>query len=106
MRKYRFSPYLKAVCTEYGFTEEELFQKTKRPDLVEARRTLIYLCHQHCQEEGISNSYIVEFFKRYNFDMYDSLILHHVSRYKELNEKKRSKDISKDVLSRANISAS
>ncbi len=43
MKKQLFDKYVKAVATQFHFTIEEMFMKSKRRDIVDARQILYYL---------------------------------------------------------------
>ena len=45
MKKNIFEQYVKAIINLFSITEEELFTKSKRKDLTDARFLLYYLCY-------------------------------------------------------------
>lgn len=101
MSKDRFSKYLQAVCDEYGLTKEQLFEKSRNRYLVEARRSLIHMCYKHCQKAKLPHAYIAQFFDQNDFNLGPNLY-YHIKKFEDIDEN----DITKDVLSERNLSAS
>ena len=62
MKKEIFDKYSKAVAKQFNLTLDEMFSKTKRQDIVEARQILYYLC----KERFIQFSYIQRFLEESN----------------------------------------
>jgi chromosomal replication initiation ATPase DnaA len=64
MKKTIFDKYVKEVCELYRIRERDLWEKTKKLDIVNARYLLYYLCHirniaqvdiiSYCEECGYS----------------------------------------------------
>jgi chromosomal replication initiation ATPase DnaA len=46
MKKEIFNQYSEAVAKQFHLTLDEMFSKTKRQDIVEARQILYYLCKE------------------------------------------------------------
>ena len=80
MKKAIFDQYVNAIAKQFHFTMDEMFLKSKRRDVVDARQILYYLC----MERPIRISYIKRFLKEYNYEVGHSTIIHGYKQAKEL----------------------
>ena len=85
--KYKiFSQYVDQVCALFDVSKEELFSKTKRRDIVDARQLLYYLC----DKRPIKQVYIQEYMANNGYEINHSSIHHGISVVK--NKVKTDKD--------------
>ena len=82
MKKEIFDKYSKAVAKQFNLTLDEMFSKTKRQDIVEARQILYYLC----KERSIQFSYIQRFLEESDYKIRHSTIMHGYNQAKKLIE--------------------
>ena len=82
MKKEIFDKYVNAIAKQFNFTMDEMFLKSKRRDVVDARQLLYYLC----MERQIRISYILQFLKEYNYPTGHSTIIHGYKEAKKLIE--------------------
>lgn len=74
--KYKiFNQYVDQVCHLFSISKEELFSKTKRRDIVDARQLLYYLC----DKRPIRQVYIQEYMSNNGYDISHSSIHHGIS---------------------------
>ena len=78
-KKEIFDSYAVAVAKQFHLNLDEMFNKNKRRDLVDARQMLYYLC----MERPIRVSYIQRFMSSHGCDVFHSTVLHG---YKKANE--------------------
>jgi chromosomal replication initiation ATPase DnaA len=50
MKRDIFNNYTKNVCNLFGITEQEIFLKSKKRNLANARHFLYYICHNRPME--------------------------------------------------------
>ncbi len=67
-----FDSYANAVAKQFHLNLDEMFNKNKRRDLVDARQMLYYLC----MERPIRVSYIQRFMASHGCDLNHSTIIH------------------------------
>ena len=67
-----FEAYANAVAKQFHLELDEMFNKDKRRDLVDARQMLYYLC----MERPIRVSYIQRFMASHGCDLNHSTIIH------------------------------
>lgn len=60
MKKDIFDKYVDTVIRRYHITREELFSKSKKSDIVDARQTLYYLCYNRPMQVNLINRYMAE----------------------------------------------
>ncbi len=80
MKRTIFNNYVKAVSDRFGITKEQMFEKTKKRELVDARQILYYLC----SERPITIGYIQTYMKDAGFPVSHSTIIHGIKRATEL----------------------
>lgn len=80
MKREIFNKYVKSIINRFGITEEELFSKTKKRELVDARQMLYYLC----TERSMTIGYIQSYLKDKGYKVSHSTIIHGTNRAKEL----------------------
>lgn len=67
-----FNRYAEEICDLFGITEEQLFEKSKVQNLVDARHLLYYLCN----EEQMRIRYIQEYMERRGYNIGHSNIIY------------------------------
>jgi 2-iminoacetate synthase ThiH len=72
----KFKQNLSAVMEQFGLTEDELLERTKRRINVDARQVLFLMCVR----DEIPLNYIQRFLKKKGFELSRSTILHGVHR--------------------------
>lgn len=82
-KKEVFDHYATAVAKRFHLELDEIFNKNKRRDLVDARQMLYYLC----MERPIRVSYIQRFMSEYGCDVYHTTIIHGYKKAKEQIDK-------------------
>mgnify|MGYP003656903380 FL=1 len=80
MKKEIFIKYSNAIAKQFHLTLEEMFTKSKKRDVVDARQMLYFLC----MERPIRISYIRCFMQDYNYDVSHSTIIHGYRQAKKL----------------------
>ena len=75
-----FEAYANAVAKQFHLELDEMFNKDKRRDLVDARQMLYYLC----MERPIRISYIQRFMEENGHSVTHSTIIHGYKKAKEL----------------------
>ena len=92
-KKQIFDSYAVAVAKQFHLNLDEIFNKNKRRDLVDARQMLYYMC----MERPIRISYIQRFMEENGHSVCHSTIIHGYKKAKELID--QDKDFQ-DVVSR------
>jgi len=82
MKQDIFNKYSSAVAKQFHITLDEMFSKTKRQDIVEARQILYYLC----KERPIRMHFIQRFLKENGYEIGHSTIKHGYEKAKKLIE--------------------
>jgi len=55
MKRDVFNEYVEVVTIKYHITRDELFSKSKKSDIVDARQTLYYLCYHRPMQVNFIN---------------------------------------------------
>jgi|TARA_R100000781_G_scaffold45058_1_gene30551 chromosomal replication initiation ATPase DnaA len=80
MKKKIFDKYAHAIAEQFHLTLDEMFDKSRRRDLVDARQLLFYLC----LERPIRVSYVKKFMEDNGCKIAHSTILHGYKQAKAL----------------------
>ena len=80
MKKEIFDAYALAVAKQFHLTLDQMMEKTRRRDCVDARQMLYYLC----MERPIRISYIQRFMEENGHSVTHSTIIHGYKKAKEL----------------------
>jgi chromosomal replication initiation ATPase DnaA len=80
MKREVFIAYANSVAEQFHLTMEEMFEKTKKRENVDARQILYYLC----MERPIRISYIQRFMEDHGHPVSHSTIIHGYKKAKEL----------------------
>ena len=80
MRKHIFDDYAKAIAEQFHLTLDQMFIKTKKREVVDARQMLYYLC----MERPIRISYIQRFMEAQGLGVSHSTIIHGYKKAKEM----------------------
>ena len=80
MKKDIFDSYAKAIASQFHLTLDQMFDKTKKREIVDARQMLYYLC----MERPIRISYIQRFMEEQGHSVAHSTIIHGYKRAKEM----------------------
>jgi len=94
-----FNQYVDRLCELFHITREELFSKSKRRELVDARHLLYYLCYKR----PMNLSYIQKFMSNNGYTIQHSSVIHGIntvtSRVKEDSDYMQVvKDLEKAVF--------
>ena len=97
MKKEIFNTYANSIAKQFHLTLDEMFARSKKRDIVDARQMLWWLC----MERPIRISYIRTFMGEHGFDASHSTIIHGYKQAKKLIDsdpdyKKLIKDIKKN----------
>ncbi len=80
MKKEIFDRYTNAIAKQFHLTLDEMFENSKKRDIVDARQMLYYAC----MERPIRLSYIKKFLAEYGYDVQHSTIIHGYKQAKNL----------------------
>lgn len=80
MKKEIFDTYALAVAKQFHLTLDQMMEKTRRRDCVDARQMLYYLC----MERPIRISYIQRFMEDHGHSVSHSTIIHGYNRAKDM----------------------
>ena len=83
MKKDIFDGYAKAIASQFHLTLDQMFNKTKKREMVDARQMLYYLC----MERPIRISYIQRFMEEQGHSVAHSTIIHGYKKAKEMIDK-------------------
>lgn len=75
MKQDVFNQYADKIVGMFDITKEELFSKTKRREIVDARHFLYYLCHKR----PMSITYIQKYMSSNGYDVHHSSIVHGIN---------------------------
>lgn len=89
MKQEVFNQFVDKVVELFNVQREEIFEKKKRRDIVDARQLLYYLCHKR----PIQINYIQKFMRENGYDVSHSSIIHGI------NNVTRKVSTDKDYLS-------
>jgi chromosomal replication initiation ATPase DnaA len=92
MKKGVFKEYLERVLNTFNITQEDIFTKSKRRDLVDARHLLYYLCYHR----PMQIRYIQEYMEDYGYKVGHSSIIHGIEQVSD----KVSEDMDYDTICR------
>lgn len=91
MKKEVFDKYALAIAEQFHLSLEQMFEKKRRRDCVDARQMLYYLC----MERPIRISYIQRFMEENGHSVTHSTIIHGYKKAKQLID---SDDDFKDLI--------
>lgn len=91
MKKEVFDTYALAIAEQFHLSLEQMFEKKRRRDCVDARQMLYYLC----MERPIRISYIQRFMEENGHSVTHSTIIHGYKKAKQLID---SDDDFKDLI--------
>ena len=83
MKREIFMVYANAIAEQFHLTLDQMFEKTKKRECVDARQILYYLC----MERPIRISYIQRFMEENGHNVSHSTIIHGYKKAKELIDK-------------------
>lgn len=97
MKKEIFNTYANSIAKQFHLTLDEMFARSKKRDIVDARQMLYYLC----MERPMRISYIRSFLAEHGYYIGHSTIMHGYKQAKTLIDsdpdyKKLIKDIKKN----------
>lgn len=75
MKQDIFTQYAELVCDVFEISEADLFKKSKKRDLVDARQLLYYLCHKRPLRIGYIQKYMCD----NGYDITHSTIIHGIN---------------------------
>ena len=84
MKEFIFKQYVNNICNHMGLNTSELFEKSRKAEIVEARQILFYLCHE---KRKMGYSEIKKYTDNVGFDQDVSNISYHVDSFKVKLEK-------------------
>jgi len=79
MKEKAFDEYVAKVCDLFNLTPSELFKKSKRRDIVDARHLLYFLCFKR----PMQIRYIQEYMGSNGYQVGHSTIIHGIEQVKE-----------------------
>tara|TARA_R100000654_G_C2686835_1_gene127985 strand:+ start:3177 stop:3470 length:294 start_codon:yes stop_codon:yes gene_type:complete len=97
MKKEIFDAYAIAIAKQFHLTMDQMFDKTKKREIVDARQMLYYMC----MERPIRISYIQRFMEEQGHKVSHSTIIHGYKKAKELINK--DKDFQSVVREMENV---
>jgi len=80
MKKDIFEKYARAIASQFHLTLDQMFDRTKKREIVDARQMLYYIC----MERPIRVSYIQRFMGDHGHTVAHSTIIHGYKRAKEM----------------------
>lgn len=94
MKKHIFDSYANAIAKQFHMTLDQMFLKSKRREIVDARQMLYYLC----MERPIRISYIQRFMEENGHSIAHSTIIHGYKKAKEMiDNDKDYQQVVKDI---------
>jgi len=75
MKREVFDQYVKRICELFRIDAKELFEKSKKRDVVDARHLLYYLCDRR----PMSKSYIIKFMLENGYTIHHSSVIRGIS---------------------------
>ena len=94
MKEDVFNQYVDRVTNLFGIEKEELFSKSKKRNLVDARQLLYYLC----SKRPIQVTYIQKYMKDNGYNVCHSVIIHGINvMNKKVETDKDYKTIANDI---------
>jgi len=94
-----FEAYANAVAKQFHLELDEIFNKDKRRDLVDARQMLYYLC----MERPIRVSYIQRYMAEHGCDVFHSTIIHGYKKAKKMVEEDEDYKAIVDLIELQNL---
>jgi len=83
MKEHIFKQYLENILDYLGITQEELFEKTKKDEIVKPRQMLFYLCNV---KSNMGQKEISGYIKKINFEVSEESIYYGINSFKRLIE--------------------
>ena len=80
MKKEIFDKYTNAIAKQFHLSIDDMFKKSKKRDIVDARQMLYFAC----QERPIRLAYIKKFLAENGYEVQHSTILHGIKQAKKL----------------------
>ena len=80
MKKEIFDKYTNAIAKQFHLSIDDMFKKSKKRDIVDARQMLYFAC----QERPIRLAYIKKFLAEHGYEVQHSTILHGIKQAKKL----------------------
>jgi len=94
MKQDIFNKYVDRICKRYNITPEQLFTKTKKTDIVDARHLLYYLCFNRPMKLITIQNYMEE----NGYSINHSSVVYGISSIRSKSEEDRDyKKIIKDI---------
>ncbi len=95
MKEKAFNDYVEKVTDLFKISQEDLFAKSKRRDIVDARHLLYYLCFNR----PMQIRYIQEYMERSGYKVGHSTIIHGIDQVKDkVNDDVDYKEITQTIL--------
>jgi chromosomal replication initiation ATPase DnaA len=88
-----FNRNVDLISHKVGLPKRELFIKSRRQDIVDARQLLFWKCFK----DGITISYIQRYLSRNGLDLEHSTIIYGINKVKELMKDKDFSSFVKDL---------
>ena len=82
MKQNIFDAYVKQVTDLFDISENEIFEKSKRRDVVDARHLIYYLCYHR----PMKLKYIQKYMGQRGYEIGHSSIIHGIQMVKEQSE--------------------
>ena len=79
MKQDVFNQYAERIAARFEVSREDLFTKTKKREVVDARQLLYYLCHKRPMRVHYIQKYMVE----NGYDIKHSTIIHGINAVKQ-----------------------
>lgn len=79
MKQDVFNQYVDRIVDLFGISREEIFSKSKKREIVDARHLLYYLCHKR----PMSITYIQKYMSANGYDIQHSSVIHGINSVSE-----------------------
>lgn len=99
MKEHIFTQYLENILNYLNISVEELFEKTKKDEIVKPRQMLFYLCGV---KSNMGQKEISGYLKKINQDVPQEIIHYGISTFKKLIEEDKDYVYIIDKLSKIN----
>jgi chromosomal replication initiation ATPase DnaA len=99
MKEHIFTQYLENILNYLNISVEELFEKTKKDEIVKPRQMLFYLCGV---KSNMGQKEISGYLKKINQDVAPEIIHYGISTFKKLIEEDKDYVYIIDKLSKIN----
>jgi len=83
MKKHIFDKFVDTICSHTNLNKEDIFTKTKQADIVLARQTLFYVCHQR----GLTKTMIGQYMNEDGYDIGSPAVSYGISIINSMIEK-------------------